>query len=221
MNQTTRITLKVLGILTIFTLTFLAIKNIEHKSTIIIDTKESECYSNCNEVAVALDDTALVEEIQNYKLTNYKENLAERKRIAEEKHLAELEAKRVAKQIVDEETKKKYIAVSRGNDSSDNWIVYEATHYSAFCNTGCTGITALGYDVRRTIYEQGYRVIAVDPSKIPLGSLVEVKTSYGTFKALAGDTGGAIKGYKIDILVENDNVAYKLGREKVQVRIIK
>ncbi len=42
------------------------------------------------------------------------------------------------------------------------------------------------------------KLIAVDPNVIPLGSKVWVE-GYGY--AIAGDTGGAIKGNKIDILV--------------------
>ena len=42
------------------------------------------------------------------------------------------------------------------------------------------------------------KLIAVDPSVIPLGSKVWVE-GYGV--AIAGDTGGAIKGNKIDVLM--------------------
>ena len=231
MNKTIKITLKVAGVLGIFILTFISIKTIEHKSTIIVDGESIECYSDCNEVVkVPLDDTKSLEEINEYKLANFKRILEETKlqieedkRIAEEKRLADIEAQRIAKQKADEEAKKqkeRSVVVSRGSQSNEEWTVYEATHYSPHCNTGCIGVTKLGWDVSNTIYHDGYRVIAVDPNKIKLGSLVEVQTSYGTFKALAGDTGGAIKGYRIDILVENDDVAYELGREKVQVRVI-
>ena len=42
------------------------------------------------------------------------------------------------------------------------------------------------------------KLIAVDPSVIPLGSRVWVE-GYG--EAIAADTGGAIKGHKIDVLM--------------------
>lgn len=141
-------------------------------------------------------------------------------RVAEEKRVAELVAKRDAKNKLKQENKKTQVA-SRGKSNNQKWIVFEATHYSAFCNTGCTGKTALGYDVSNTIYHNGKRVIAVDPNVIPLGSIVEVSTSYGTFTAVAADTGGDIKGHRADILVENDNVANDLGRIKVQIKVIK
>lgn len=233
--KATRLTkriVKVAVLLSIFTLTILSIKSLEHKSTIIVDTKYIKCYSNCNEVSLPIEKPSPKEIYEIKKQVEYMKGIERRKvelaKIAEEKRLAEierirlveLEAKRIAKQKEKEEAKKKQ-TVSRGEQSSSNWIVFEATHYSAFCNTGCTGVTALGWNVKNTIHYNGYRVIAVDPSKIKLGSLVEVQTSYGTFKALAGDVGGDIKGHRIDILVKNDNVAYKLGREKVQVRVLK
>lgn len=200
----------------------------------LLNKMNEPCYNGCTS-----DDSSHImeKEITDYKLAIFKTEVEEakiliaeekeRKRLAdiEAKKVAELDAKRIAKQKAKAEAEKKekekYVAISRGNKAQGNWIVFEATHYSAFCNTGCTGVTALGWNVKNTIYHNGLRVIAVDPSTIPLGSLVEVKTSYGSFKALAGDTGGDINKYRIDILVENDTVANRLGREKVQVRLIK
>ena len=96
---------------------------------------------------------------------------------------------------------------------------FKATHYTAYCN-GCSGITKTGINARQSIYHQGYRIIAVDPSVIPLGSIVEVSTPYGSFTAIAGDTGGAIKGNKIDILVGSTEEAYRLGVVNVEIRIV-
>ena len=61
------------------------------------------------------------------------------------------------------------------------------------------------------------KVIAVDPSIIPLGTKVWVE-GYGY--AIAGDTGGAIKGMKIDLHVPTKNAAYKFGRRQVKIKII-
>ncbi len=98
---------------------------------------------------------------------------------------------------------------------------FEATYYTAFCPTGCTGVTATGIDVSNTIYHEGKRIVAVDPSVIPLGSTVQVTTSDGnTFEATSQDTGGDIKGNRIDILVGSREEAYKLGRQDVTVEVI-
>jgi len=98
---------------------------------------------------------------------------------------------------------------------------FEATFYTAFCPTGCTGITAMGFDVRNTIYHEGKRIIAVDPNVIPLGSVVKVTLANGdSFEAVAGDTGGAIKGRRIDVLVATRDEAYRHGRMTAKVEII-
>jgi 3D (Asp-Asp-Asp) domain-containing protein len=67
-----------------------------------------------------------------------------------------------------------------------------ATSYDKYC-PGCNEITATGM-------KAGFGVIAVDPKVIPLGSRVYVP-GYGI--AVAGDTGGAIKGNKIDLGFED------------------
>lgn len=105
--------------------------------------------------------------------------------------------------------------VSRGR-SSVKTINMMATAYTPFCN-GCSGITATGIDVRNT----QPNIIAVDPSVIPLGTKVEILldgTSIGYY--IAADTGGAIKGYKIDILVSSNEEAYSFGNKAVTVRIL-
>lgn len=92
----------------------------------------------------------------------------------------------------------------------------EITNYVAMCNTGCTGITFTGIDVRNTIYHpSGHRIVAVDPSVIPLGSIVEVDG----VKYKAADTGGAIKGNKLDLLVSSRSQAINFGRQTKQVKI--
>lgn len=71
-----------------------------------------------------------------------------------------------------------------------------ATHYDSHC-PGCNQTTAIGM-------QQGKGVIAVDPAVIKLRSKVYVP-GYG--KAVAGDTGGAIKGNIIDLGFEDARTA--------------
>lgn len=112
---------------------------------------------------------------------------------------------------------------ARGSDGSNSLggIQVGASFYTARCE-GCSGITRTGYDVRQTIYTpNGLRVIAVDPSVIPLKSIVRVTLEDGsTFKAQALDVGSAIKGDRIDVLVETREEAYRLGRQAATVEII-
>ena len=63
----------------------------------------------------------------------------------------------------------------------------------------------------------GLSTIAVDPSVIPLGSKVHVE-GYGY--AIASDTGGAIKGNKIDLYMNSEAECISFGRRTVTVNII-
>lgn len=110
----------------------------------------------------------------------------------------------------------------RSTDGGGGTLNVEASFYTAFCPTGCIGITATGIDVRNTIYTpEGYRVIAVDPSVIKLGSIVKVTLADGdSFEAKAADTGGDIRGNRIDILVESTDEAFSLGRQSASIEII-
>lgn len=100
------------------------------------------------------------------------------------------------------------------------WTTFTATAYTARCSDGCIGITKSGVDVRRTVKHEGRRVVAVDPKVIPLGTKLTVKLADGTrIKAIAEDTGGAIKRKKIDVLVASNKEARKFGRQKVAVHI--
>ena len=109
-------------------------------------------------------------------------------------------------------------SVSRGASSSKEpaqgkEFYVTATAYTAYCN-GCSGITATGINLKEN---PSLKVIAVDPSVIPLGSKVWVE-GYGY--AVAGDTGGAIKGSKIDLFMPSKSQAYDFGRKKVLVKVL-
>src|SRR3989338_3775842 len=71
-----------------------------------------------------------------------------------------------------------------------------ATHYDSHC-PGCDDYTAIGL-------KQGKGVVAVDPKVIPLRSSIYIP-GYGM--AIAGDTGGAIKGNIIDLGFEDARTA--------------
>ncbi|NYF24814.1 3D domain-containing protein [Sporosarcina sp. JAI121] len=92
-------------------------------------------------------------------------------------------------------------------------LLVTATAYTAYCK-GCSGTTAYGIDLR-TYPNQ--KVIAVDPKIIPLGVKVWVE-GYG--EAIAGDTGGAIKGKKIDVFIPTYDGAMAWGVKKVKVKIL-
>ncbi|WP_110113221.1 3D domain-containing protein [Bacillus sp. CGMCC 1.16541] len=94
-----------------------------------------------------------------------------------------------------------------------NEMTVTATAYTADCE-GCSGTTATGVDLKANPNE---KVIAVDPNVIPLGSKVYVD-GYGY--ATAADTGGAIKGNKIDVFIPSEQEAIEWGSKQVNVKII-
>ena len=82
---------------------------------------------------------------------------------------------------------------------------------TAYC---IKGVTRSGVRVRRGI-------VAADPSRIPLGSVIQVRAgSYsGIYRVL--DTGSAIKGEIIDIYVPDYHEAVRFGRQRVQIRVLR
>ena len=84
-----------------------------------------------------------------------------------------------------------------------------ATAYSWGCGNGD------GYTASMTPVREG--VIAVDPTVIPLGSQVEI-VGMGVFSA--EDTGGLIRGNRVDIFMPSRGMALDFGRQEVEVRVI-
>jgi 3D (Asp-Asp-Asp) domain-containing protein len=88
-------------------------------------------------------------------------------------------------------------------------MTMEATAYIP-SDGGGSGITATGM-----VAQHG--VIAVDPNVIPLGSRVFIP-GYGM--AVAADTGGAIRGNRIDLCMNTYREAINFGRGVVEVYIL-
>jgi 3D (Asp-Asp-Asp) domain-containing protein len=84
-----------------------------------------------------------------------------------------------------------------------------ATAYTANCS-GCSGTTASGQ-------RAGHGIVAVDPSVIPLGSRLYIP-GYG--HAVAGDTGGAIHGNRVDLGFNSNSDAMQFGRRAVTVYVL-
>ena len=101
------------------------------------------------------------------------------------------------------------VATSRGHMTYKMLHTMEATAYLPGDGDG-RGITATG--IKAT-----WGVVAVDPKVIPLGSRVYVP-GYGF--AIAADTGGAIKGSKIDLCMEDYGQAIQIGRRPVEVYVL-
>lgn len=110
-------------------------------------------------------------------------------------------------------------AENNNKETLDNYevvktLTVEASAFTAYCK-GCSGKTAYGIDLRKN---PDIKLIAVDPKVIPLGTKVWVE-GYGI--AIAGDTGGAIKGNRIDVFMKTKKIAYSWGRKKVEIKVLK
>ena len=96
----------------------------------------------------------------------------------------------------------------------------ELTFYGADCR-GCSGITKSGLNIKNTIYYKNMRIVAADPRVIKLHSIIKIETNKDSYMAYVADTGGAIKGNILDVLVESEKESYKYGRQQAVVTIIK
>lgn len=101
------------------------------------------------------------------------------------------------------------LATSAGNFKYEKAINVSATGYTPY-DPGCNGITATGAKAQKG-------VIAVDPRVIPMGTKLYVP-GYGM--AVAADTGGAIKGNRIDLCYESVPEALNWGVRDVTVYIV-
>ncbi|MBV8489003.1 MAG: G5 domain-containing protein, partial [Candidatus Eremiobacteraeota bacterium] len=100
--------------------------------------------------------------------------------------------------------------VARSAYVAESAMEMVATAYTAGCY-GCSGITATGRPA-------GHGIVAVDPSVIPLGTRLFIP-GYGP--AIAGDTGGAIRGNRIDLGFNSNRDALLFGRRAITVYRLK
>jgi len=100
---------------------------------------------------------------------------------------------------------------SRGYFSGRRTITMVATGYDPSpSSNGGSSHTSTGLKI-------GHGVVAVDPHFIPLGTRLYIE-GYGY--AVAADTGGAIKGNRIDLGHDTAAAARRVGRRKVTVHIL-
>ncbi len=105
------------------------------------------------------------------------------------------------------------MTVSRGLVLGPEYMILEATAYYPGPRNYGGGVgarTATGMLAQRG-------VVAVDPSVIPLGTRVYVE-GYGD--AIAADTGGAIRGKRIDLCFNTYEEAIQFGRHPIKVYIL-
>jgi len=83
-------------------------------------------------------------------------------------------------------------------------------HATAYC---LKGRTASG-----VVAQSG--VIAADPRVLPLGTVVHLRSGSYTGTYTVADTGGKIKGRRVDVFVNTHREAIQFGRRQVKIKII-
>lgn len=147
-------------------------------------------------------------------------NLAENEKASIQNQLNQAQAKlkqeqenaAKARTVVNENKTQPNNTVAKESSNVKQEMYVTATAYSH--ETSTTGLTYMGHNIKKN---PNMKIIAVDPSVIPLGSKVWVE-GYG--EAIAGDTGSAIKGHKIDVLMPNAAQAKQWGRKVVKISIL-
>lgn len=84
---------------------------------------------------------------------------------------------------------------------------FEATAYSLRGRTASGAVTASG-------------MIAADPRVLPIGSRVRIEAGSYTGEYVVADTGGAVKGRRIDIWTPSTREAMRFGRRTVKVTVL-
>ncbi|TDL83059.1 3D domain-containing protein [Peribacillus frigoritolerans] len=135
---------------------------------------------------------------------------AKAKAAAAEKKVVKAAAAAPAKPVSAEKPAAKEPPKAEKDESKIFYVT--ATAYSH--EDTASDFTAIGINIKENA---NMKLIAVDPKIIPLGKKVWVE-GYGV--AIAGDTGGAIKNHKIDVLMPNIAEARKWGRKTVKVEVL-
>ncbi|WP_106081973.1 cell wall-binding protein EntB [Bacillus thuringiensis] len=161
----------------------------------------------------------IAKEIAKAKEEEKAQEIAKAKEEERAREIAKAKEEERAREIAKAKEEERAKEVSKNNiQSAKRELTVVATAYTADpSENGTYGgrvLTAMGHDLTAN---PNMRIIAVDPKVIPLGSKVWVE-GYG--EAIAGDTGSAIKGNRIDVLMGSKSKAMNWGRKTVKVKIL-
>ncbi|MGC7809999.1 cell wall-binding protein EntB [Bacillus paranthracis] len=193
----------------------------EAKAQEIAKAKEE---AKAQEIAKAKEE-AKAREIAKVKEEAKAREIAKAKEEAKAQEIAKAKEEAKAREIAKAKEEAKAREALKAKEESKNnaqsakrELTVVATAYTADpSENGTYGgrvLTAMGHDLTAN---PNMRIIAVDPKVIPLGSNVWVE-GYG--EAIAGDTGSAIKGNRIDVLMGSKSKAMNWGRQTVKVKIL-
>ena len=140
---------------------------------------------------------------------------------AEEEKAKEAAEEEKAKEAAEEaKAKADAKAKAEAQKAKENEVKETSTSYKATYTmeaTAYTGDSTTATGVTPVRNPNGVSTIAVDPSIIPLGSKVYIP-GYG--EAIAADTGGAIKGHRIDLFLNSENECENWGRQNVTLYVL-
>ncbi|OSM13131.1 enterotoxin [Bacillus toyonensis] len=187
----------------------------EAKAQEIAKSKEE---AKAQEIVKAKEE-AKAQEIAKSKEEAKAQEIVKAKEEAKAQEIARAKEEAKAREIEKAKEEAKAKEESKNNtQSAKRELTVVATAYTADpSENGTYGgrvLTAMGHDLTAN---PNMRIIAVDPKVIPLGSKVWVE-GYG--EAIAGDTGSAIKGNRIDVLMGSKSKAMNWGRQTVKVKIL-
>ncbi|MEH6845123.1 enterotoxin [Bacillus thuringiensis] len=187
----------------------------EEKAREIARAKEEE---KAKEIAKAKEEER-AREIAKAKEEEKAREIAKAKEEEKAREIVKAKEEERAREIAKAKEEERAKEVSKNNiQSAKRELTVVATAYTADpSENGTYGgrvLTAMGHDLTAN---PNMRIIAVDPKVIPLGSKVWVE-GYG--EAIAGDTGSAIKGNRIDVLMGSKSKAMNWGRKTVKVKIL-
>ncbi|MDA2131997.1 cell wall-binding protein EntB [Bacillus cereus] len=181
----------------------------------VVKVKEEE---KAQEMVKPKEEAKIKEEVKVKEEEKAKE-IAKAKEEEKAREIAKAKEEEKAREIAKAKEEERAKEVSKNNiQSAKRELTVVATAYTADpSENGTYGgrvLTAMGHDLTAN---PNMRIIAVDPKVIPLGSKVWVE-GYG--EAIAGDTGSAIKGNRIDVLMGSKSKAMNWGRQTVKVKIL-
>lgn len=139
-----------------------------------------------------------------------------------EKIIAEKIVSKPVSNIVEVGTKDVHIA-SRGNFRFKKSFIATATAYDLSYASCGKRPGDRGYGITASGAKAGPGSVSVDPRVIPLGTKLYIESLDGSKDygfATATDTGGAIKGNKIDLFFSSGEACKIFGRRKVKVYIL-
>ena len=97
--------------------------------------------------------------------------------------------------------------------------------YTSYLDVNATAYTTEGksFNITKSGAVARYGIIAVDPTVIPMGTRMYIASEDGDWTygfAIAGDTGGFIKGNRIDLFYNTNAECIHFGRRNVRVYLL-